>query len=94
MRKFFRRFTFVFKFWKSVPFIKDFFLSNEVETYKKVLSGTLILGYALFPFDIIPDFILLLGIFDDVVVIGFIVERMIKWAPPSLKEKYRFHDRE
>lgn len=79
----------MFKFWKSIPFVRDFFLSNEVEIYIKVLSGILIVGYALFPFDIIPDFILLLGIFDDVVVIGFIVERMMKWAPSSLKEKYR-----
>ncbi|MET3697828.1 uncharacterized protein DUF1232 [Bacillus oleivorans] len=88
MTKFLRRMKFVFKFWKSLPFIGDFFLSREVETKKKVLSLVLILGYALFPFDLIPDFLILFGIVDDAVVIAFIIERMMKWAPESLKEKY------
>jgi uncharacterized membrane protein YkvA (DUF1232 family) len=79
---------FVLKFWKSLPFIKDFFFSGEVESHKKALSLLLILTYAFFPFDLIPDFFYLFGIVDDVVIIGFIIERMVKWAPEALKKKH------
>lgn len=91
--KFFKRLRFVFKFWKSIPFVVEFFFSREVDAYKKVLSILLILTYILFPFDLIPDFIYLLGIFDDIVITSFIVERMVKWAPDTLKEKYRLHEK-
>jgi uncharacterized membrane protein YkvA (DUF1232 family) len=91
--KFFKRLRFVFKFWKSIPFVVEFFLSREVEAYKKVLSVLLILTYIFFPFDLIPDFIYLLGIFDDIVITSFIMERMVKWAPETLKDKYRLHEK-
>jgi uncharacterized membrane protein YkvA (DUF1232 family) len=91
--KFFKRMRFVLKFWKSFPFIRDFFISKDVEPYKKVLSLLLFLTYAFLPFDLIPDFIYMLGIVDDVVITGFIIERMVKWAPDSLKDKYRLHDK-
>jgi uncharacterized membrane protein YkvA (DUF1232 family) len=91
--KFFKRMRFVLKFWKSVPFIKDFFFSKEVAPYKRIFSLLFFLTYALFPFDLIPDFIYMLGIVDDVVITGFIIERMVKWAPESLKDKYRLHDK-
>ncbi|WP_343206555.1 YkvA family protein [Bacillus sp. B15-48] len=84
---------FVLKFWKSLPFIKDFFLSKEVESYKKLLSSLLILTYTFFPFDLIPDFLFLWGYVDDVVIIGLIIERMVKWAPETLKSKYHLHDK-
>lgn len=88
MKKLFSRLRFIFKFWKTLPFVKDFFLSAEVATYKKLLSGFLILAYAVFPYDLIPDFLYVLGIVDDVVFITLIIERMVKWAPQSLKMKY------
>jgi uncharacterized membrane protein YkvA (DUF1232 family) len=91
--KFFKRLRFVLKFWKSIPFVVEFFFSREVEASKKVLSVLLILTYIFFPFDLIPDFIYLLGIFDDIVITGFIMERMVKWAPERLKDKYRLHER-
>jgi uncharacterized membrane protein YkvA (DUF1232 family) len=91
--KFIKRMRFVFKFWKSIPFVVEFFFSREVEAYKKVLSILLILTYILFPFDLIPDFIYLLGIFDDIVVTSFIMERMVMWAPETLKDKYHLHEK-
>lgn len=83
-----KRFTFILKFWKFIPFLKDFFLSKDVERYKKIVGVLLIVGYAFFPFDLIPDFISLVGIIDDAVVIAFVLECIVKMAPPSLKEKY------
>ncbi len=89
MLKFLKRIKFVLKFWKSLPFIKDFFFSGEVESYKKTLTLLVILTYAFFPFDLIPDFVYLFGIVDDAVVIAFIIERMVKWAPEALKKKHQ-----
>ncbi|MFD2807368.1 YkvA family protein [Litchfieldia salsa] len=80
---------FVFKFWKIIPFSKDFFLSKEVMTHHKALGALIILTYAFFPFDLIPDFFTFFGIIDDVVIATFVVERMVKIAPQSLKDKYK-----
>ncbi|WP_308315077.1 YkvA family protein [Bacillus sp. M6-12] len=49
----------------------------------------MILTYAFFPFDLIPDFLSFIGIVDDVVIAGFILERMVALAPESLKQKHR-----
>lgn len=88
MRKIFSRLKFILRFWKTLPFVKDFFLTAEVATYKKLLSGFLIVTYAIFPHDLIPDFLYGVGIVDDVVIITLMIERMVKWAPQSLKSKY------
>ena len=48
----------------------------------------MILTYVFFPFDLIPDYLSLLGIIDDIVIATFVLERFIKIAPESLKEKY------
>ena len=88
MRQFWKRMYFIIKFRKSIPFISDYFFSKEVQWYKKILIILLTVGYIYFPIDIIPDFIAILGIFDDVFIVGFIMERMVKWAPETLSAKY------
>jgi uncharacterized membrane protein YkvA (DUF1232 family) len=91
MFKFFKRIKFIFKFWKFIPFLKEFFFSTEVRVHKKMIGILLILAYAFFPFDLIPDFLSILGIVDDVVIATFVLERMIKMAPDSIKDKYRLN---
>ncbi|WP_088105511.1 YkvA family protein [Halalkalibacter urbisdiaboli] len=88
MRKALKRMTFIFKVWKFMPFLKDYFLSKEVSKSKKIIGVMLIVGYAIFPFDILPDFLTFFGIIDDLVIATFIFERMVKMAPDSLKDKY------
>lgn len=83
---------FIFKFWKFIPFLKDYFFSKEVEIQKKVVGLLLILAYAFFPFDLIPDFLSLFGIVDDIVIATFVLERMIKMAPPTIKQKHGLLD--
>ncbi|WP_345774245.1 DUF1232 domain-containing protein [Cytobacillus sp. S13-E01] len=86
--KFTKRIAFIFKFWRFLPFLKDFFLTTEVKIHKKVLGVLMILTYVFFPFDLIPDYLAFLGIIDDLVIATFVLERFIKIAPESLKEKY------
>ncbi|GAA0431479.1 hypothetical protein GCM10008983_05060 [Lentibacillus halophilus] len=90
MRKFAKRIRFLFRFHKSIPFLKDFFLSNEVKKRTKWFYLLLIIGYGLFPFDFIPDFFYMVGIFDDITVAVFLLQRMVQAAPDSLKEKHGF----
>lgn len=89
--KFFKRMKFILKFWKVIPFIKDFFLSKNVQLHHKGLALLMVLTYAFFPFDLIPDFLVFFGIVDDIVIATFVLERMVKMAPEELKEKYEFH---
>jgi uncharacterized membrane protein YkvA (DUF1232 family) len=88
--RFWRRVRFLFNIHKSVPFLRDFFLTSEVKTVTKILYLAIIIGYFLFPFDLIPDFLVVFGLVDDVVIAMLILQQMVKTAPPSLKEKYNF----
>ncbi|WP_443028988.1 YkvA family protein [Sporosarcina sp. G11-34] len=88
MFKHLKRIKFMLKPWRFLPFLKEFYVSKDVQLHKKALGVLLILTYAFFPFDLIPDFLYLIGIIDDVVIAGFVLERMVNIAPQSLKEKY------
>ncbi|ARI78882.1 YkvA family protein [Halobacillus mangrovi] len=92
MFRIWRRVKFVFNIRKSIPFLIRFFQSKEVSNRKKGLSIFFIVSYILFPWDIIPDFLLLLGIVDDVAVFTYIMQLMVKMAPESLKEEYRIEE--
>jgi uncharacterized membrane protein YkvA (DUF1232 family) len=50
----------------------------------------IITGYFVFPFDLIPDFLVVFGLVDDVAIAILILQQMVKIAPSSLKEKYNF----
>jgi len=89
MKRFFKRMLFLFRFHKSIPFIKDFFLSKEVKNTVKFTFLAVLFGYILIPFDVIPDFLVFFGIVDDIAIVTFILQQMVKVAPPSLKEKHQ-----
>jgi uncharacterized membrane protein YkvA (DUF1232 family) len=89
MRKFFKRIRLIFKVKRFVPFLIEFFTSKMVPVKQKIMSAGLIIGYFILPFDIIPDFLTLIGIVDDVGVLLIIFQQIIKMAPPELKEKHR-----
>ncbi len=38
--------------------------------------GALALGYLLLPFDLVPDFLLALGLIDDLVIVGWLMARI------------------
>jgi len=88
MRRLFKRFLFLAKFRKSIPFLKDFFTSSEVKKWVKFVFIMAIVGYVLMPLDIIPDFLAGVGLVDDLAVVAFIMQLMVKVAPASIKEKH------
>ncbi|MCM3618191.1 DUF1232 domain-containing protein [Sutcliffiella horikoshii] len=93
MIKILRRLKFVFTFWRFIPFLIDYFRSREVSGMKKVAGVLLLAAYVVFPFDLIPDYLLFFGLLDDVVIVTFVLERMVKMAPFSLKEKHKLLDK-
>lgn len=88
MLRMWRRIKFLLQFKKSIPFLRDFFLSEEVDKSKKIISVAMVVGYTLIPFDVIPDFLVVFGLVDDLAVAGFIFQQMVKMAPESLKRKH------
>lgn len=70
-------------------------LLNDSRTPKlsKFLLG-LALGYALFPFDMIPDFIPVLGQIDDLVIVAALIVLALKLVPNEVYQecKYRAMD--
>ncbi|MBA2874749.1 YkvA family protein [Thermaerobacillus caldiproteolyticus] len=88
MRKLFKRLRFVLKIRRFIPFLIEFFRSKEVAAYKKIISMLFIVGYIVFPFDLIPDWLGIFGIIDDVTVLMFIFQQIVKMAPSHLKNKY------
>ncbi|MFX3622448.1 MAG: YkvA family protein [Ectobacillus sp.] len=88
MKKLWRRMRFIFNIRKSLPFLKEFFLSEDVSRKKKAIAVALLIGYIAFPFDLIPDFLVFFGIVDDVMILTLLLQQIVKMAPSSLKNKY------
>ncbi|MUK89751.1 DUF1232 domain-containing protein [Ornithinibacillus sp. L9] len=89
MSRFVMRLGFLFQLRKSIPFFKDFFFAKEVSIFKKALFLFLIIGYIIFPLDLIPDFLLGFGVVDDITIAILLLQLMVKVAPHSLKEKHQ-----
>lgn len=88
MRKVWKRLRFIVKMRRFIPFLIEFFRSQEVSMLKKTSAILLLSIYTVFPFDIIPDWLGLFGVIDDVAVLLFILQQIVKMAPSHLKNKY------
>lgn len=89
MKRFLKRIKLIFKIKKFIPFLIEFFTTRLVPIKTKIISLGLLVGYFLLPFDLIPDFLTLIGIVDDVGVMLIIFQQIIKMAPDELREKHR-----
>lgn len=65
----------------------------EVPWYAKLL-GALVVGYALSPIDLIPDFIPVLGYLDDVILIPLGITLVIKLIPAEVLAECRMEAEE
>ena len=53
------------------------------------LFGLLVTAYALSPIDLVPDFIPILGLLDDAILIPASLWLFVKMLPPGLMEEHR-----
>ena len=60
----------------------------RVPWYAKLLA-VLIIAYALSPIDLIPDFIPVLGLLDELVLLPAGILLLLKMIPPDVMEEYR-----
>ena len=58
------------------------------------LVAALVVGYAASPIDLIPDFIPVLGVLDDVILLPLGIALCLKLIPPDVMEECRTQARE
>ncbi len=56
----------------------------------KILAGITI-GYLLSPIDLIPDFIPIIGLLDDIIIVPLLISITIKLIPTEVIEDIRHH---
>lgn len=61
---------------------------RETPVLAQVFAGITV-AYALSPVDLIPDFIPVLGVLDDVVLLPFLIAITVKLIPAPVLERYR-----
>ena len=75
-------------------------LKHEIKVYQLVLGDSrtpklakfllwLAVGYALLPFDIIPDFIPVIGLLDDFVIVPALIVIALRMIPKEVVEDCR-----
>ncbi len=75
-------------------------IKQEIEVYKLVLQDKktpilgkfflgLAVGYFFLPFDLIPDFIPIIGHVDDVIIIPLLIIIALKFIPKEVVQKHR-----
>lgn len=82
MNNIFRKITTGFTIFRLV--MKD----SKTPFWSKLLVGVSLV-YLLAPLDMIPDFITILGHFDDIVIIPLLILAAFKIIPSGLIKKYR-----
>ncbi len=73
---------------KELPAIYIAMHKKETPRAAKILA-ILIVAYALSPIDIIPDFIPVLGLLDDLILLPILVALLIKIIPTDLMNRCR-----
>jgi uncharacterized membrane protein YkvA (DUF1232 family) len=61
---------------------------NETPWYAKAAGGLAVV-YALSPIDLIPDFIPVIGMLDDLIILPALIALTVRWIPNSVLEECR-----
>lgn len=80
------------RFKSEINLYKSIFRDKRTPFVAKIFLG-LAIGYLLLPFDLIPDFIPVLGQLDDLIIVPLLVIIALKLIPKDLiiEHKNRFH---
>lgn len=70
-------------FFKKVQFYASILLHRETPWFVKLLLSAGLL-YIIFPLDIFPDQLPLIGILDDITIASFIIFSALKLVPPHV----------
>ena len=68
----------------DIPAVFIALKKKETPTIAKISSGITI-GYALSPIDLIPDFIPVIGLLDDLIILPVLVTITIKYTRGNIK---------
>jgi uncharacterized membrane protein YkvA (DUF1232 family) len=60
----------------------------RIPWYARILA-VCVVGYALSPIDLIPDFIPILGYLDDLILVPLGISLVLKMIPENLMDEYR-----
>ncbi|WP_100407370.1 YkvA family protein [Bacillus solitudinis] len=91
MKRMLSRIFLIFKIKRFFPFLIDYFLSKEVLFRQKIIYILIFFTYLILPFDLIYDYIPLAGLVDDVFVLMFLLQHLIKKAPPHLRDTHKLN---
>jgi len=72
----------------DIPAIFIAMHKKETPLQAKIMGGVIV-AYALSPIDIIPDFIPVLGLLDELILLPVLVAVMIKMIPEEMMDRYR-----
>jgi len=72
----------------DIPAIYIALHKQETPRAAKIMA-MVIVGYALSPIDIIPDFIPVLGLLDELILLPVLVALLIKMIPTEMMNQYR-----
>jgi len=72
----------------NIPIIFVALKKRGTPATAKILAG-IIVGYALSPIDIIPDFIPIFGLLDDLIVLPLLISLVIKMIPDEILSECR-----
>lgn len=76
------------QFKRYLTLCKALYKDPRTPTVSKILLW-LAIGYALLPFDLIPDFIPILGHLDDLVIIPGLIYLAIQFIPKDVYQKHK-----
>ncbi len=77
----------LFKLPKFVKLLWCLMKDGRVPVHLKALAGAA-LAYFIAPFDIIPDFVPVVGYFDDLTIMFFVMERFFAMCPKDVVEEH------
>lgn len=76
------------QFKQYLSLYKSLLADNRTPKMSKLLLSAAI-GYTLLPFDLIPDFIPIIGHIDDVIIIPSLIYFAVKMIPKELYEEHK-----